>query len=41
VFDGHAERDVCLEAAVALAAKFSLEEPEPGPYYVAEVLDQL
>lgn len=27
-----------LEAARALAIRFSVEEPEPGPYYVVEVL---
>ena len=27
-----------LEVAVALARKFSREEPEPGPYFVIEVL---
>lgn len=27
-----------LDAAIALAARFSVEEPEPGPYYVVEVL---
>jgi len=30
-----------LEAAVAKAQTFSLEEPEPGPYYVAEVLERV
>jgi hypothetical protein len=30
-----------LEAAVAAARRFSLEEPEPGPYYVVEVLERL
>jgi len=27
-----------LEAARELARRFSVEEPEPGPYYVVEVL---
>ena len=28
-----------LEATVAMAQRLSLEGPEPGPYYVAEVLE--
>lgn len=27
-----------LDAAIATATRFSVEEPEPGPYYVVEVL---
>jgi hypothetical protein len=27
-----------LEEAIAAAVRFSKEEPEPGPYYVVEVL---
>lgn len=27
-----------VEEAIALAERFSLEQPEPGPYYVVEVL---
>jgi len=27
-----------LEVAQELARRFSVEEPEPGPYYVVEVL---
>lgn len=27
-----------LEVAIAVATRFSVEEPEPGPYYVVEVL---
>jgi hypothetical protein len=29
-----------LEAAVAGAARFSIEQPEPGDYYVIEVLEE-
>ncbi|MGH7299336.1 MAG: hypothetical protein ACREKQ_11160 [Candidatus Rokuibacteriota bacterium] len=29
-----------FEVAVATAQRFSLEEPEPGPYYVVEVLER-
>jgi hypothetical protein len=29
-----------LERAVAVARRFSVEQPEPGPYYVVEVLER-
>jgi hypothetical protein len=30
-----------LDAAVAGATRFSIEQPEPGDYYVIEVLENL
>ncbi len=29
-----------LEAAIAAATRFSIEQPEPGDYYVVEVLEE-